>query len=394
MSYAETHEHRIRRWDCTIPAIKSQTHFTSTPVRHVVSLGSDRFVTQDSKGQLTLFNANDLTPIPREGSPWQYSYALTAVDAQHLIGTIEYRDPCRLWDVESGSEISRFELLGPEDDDEPFWRAAQLAEHAVAARSMRYPVVTGSHYYARELYVVDGALFVENAEDMLYMWDIPTAKLQYAVDFSNVFAVPETDDILKRPRSDGVRPERRRIECVAPVSAREAFVCTRDNKIRKIDLAEQKVLWETVVAPDSWRLAHAISPEQILFTADENTVVLVDTRLSGPRRKSLWHNDQVIEVRVADAHTVMSCGKDQTVRAWDIYSGVAKFPAVKCPAEINAILPLDAARVICACKDGKSRLFDLQSTDLVHEFEGHKASVRSLVALASAGDPPALPGRQ
>lgn len=97
-------------------------------------------------------------------------------------------------------------------------------------------------------------------------------------------------------------------------------------------------------------------------------------------RRLVGHEETVWAVAFADAGTVVSGGKDRTLRVWDVETG-RELRRVELPQEIKALAVSPDGKAVLAACGITARLLDLASGQEVGRYTGHTNTVRAVVFL-------------
>jgi len=242
-----------------------------------------------------------------------------------------YGTTVRLWDLESGAELRRFE-----GDGGAVWAVAPLPD-------------------ARR------ALF-GSFDGILRLWDLESgAELR---------------------RLEGHRDPVWTVAVLA--DGRRALSGSADRTLRLWDLesgaelqrfeGHDGAIWTVAVLGDG-RLA--------LSGSSDTTLVLWDLDSGAELRRFEGHGDWVKAVAVlGDERLALSSSSDRTLRLWDLESGaeLRRFEGHR--GSVNAVAVLGDGRcALSASDDNTLRLWDLESGAELRRFEAHEAAVRTVALL-------------
>lgn len=110
------------------------------------------------------------------------------------------------------------------------------------------------------------------------------------------------------------------------------------------------------------------------------------TPMAGPVRCYTGHTDRILDVTFSpDGKQAASCGRDRTVRLWDLTTGkeIRRLEGFGDRVDRVVFTP-DGTQLLSASRDATVRLWDVASGKEVRRFQGHAKHVRS-VAVSKDG---------
>jgi WD40 repeat protein len=282
----------------------------------------------------------------------------------------------RLWDLDSGREVRRF-------------AGHSTGVRAVAALSER------------------GQVLSVGPDGTVRLWDLASGReVQRLVGHSGalvaVAALPERGQALSAGADGTARlwdlirgRELQRFvghnSCVRAVAAlrerSQVLSAGDDGTVRLWDLNSGEEM-RRFKGHDGWVWAVAASPErgQALSAGNDGTIRLWDLNSGQDVPPFEGHSGAIGAVVALPRRQALSAGDDGTVRLWDLNSGqeVQRFAGHSSRVRAVAALP-ERSQVLSAGEDGTVRLWDLNSGEEIRRFEGHATEVWAVAASPERG---------
>jgi WD40 repeat protein len=162
-----------------------------------------------------------------------------------------------------------------------------------------------------------------------------------------------------------------------------ALTLCQDNTARIYDVTtgeESKLLGDYANNID---YAVFISEGKKILTVNKKGNVRIHNIEIGRKRASKeivlknFFNSKVLS---SDGKLLLAKGEDNTIRIWDIKTGIESFVLKEHTGEINsAVLSPDGKFVISSSKDSTARIWDSKTGSRIHTLKGHKGPVNSAV---------------
>ncbi len=238
-----------------------------------------------------------------------------------------YDKTVRLWDVESGKEITQF--IGHSD-----------SVNSVAFSPDGRRIASGSW------------------DETVRLWDVESGK--EITQF-----IGHSDDV----NSVAFSPDGRRIASGADDNTVQLWDVESGKKITQF-LGHSHCVKSVAFSPDG---------KSIVSGSDDQTVRLWDAHTGKEITQFLGHSHRVNSVAFSpDGRRIVSGSLDKTVRLWDVESGkeIARFQH---SSSVNSVaFSPDGRRIVSASWDKTVRLWDVESRKEITRFQGHLGSVLSV----------------
>jgi WD40 repeat protein len=150
----------------------------------------------------------------------------------------------------------------------------------------------------------------------------------------------------------------------------------RDRHLTVFEIATEKSLFQT----DGMALAYSPDGRWLAVRdADEKTVLILDARTHERAASFSGHEDEVMKAAFsADSRFLASCGRDCTVRLWEIGSGKCQVLSSHTDVVYSVAFHPDGTRLATSSHDGAVWLWDLARGEEVARLPGHGRYVWSL----------------
>ena len=279
----------------------------------------------------------------------------------------------RLWDIETGAELRRFEGHRGSINSVAVLSDGHRALSASADYTLRlWDIETGAELRRFEGHtsgvtsvavLPDGRRALSASHDLtLRLWDIETgAELRrfegHIRSINSVAVLPDGHRVLSASADDTLR----------------LWDIETGAELRRFE-GHTNLVTSVAVLPNGHRA---------LSGSADYTLRLWDIETGTELRRSEGHTDLVFSMTVLpDGHHALSASADKTVRLWNLETRaeLRRFEGYRSPVYSVAVLP-DGRRALSASGNYTLRLWDIETGAELRRFEGHIRPVYSLAVL-------------
>jgi WD40 repeat protein len=271
----------------------------------------------------------------------------------------------RLWDVETGQELRRFE-----GHFNPVLAVAALGAQRIISGSADHTVrlwdvetgeeirrLTGHSGWVQAVAALDEKRVISGTHD-LSLWDIGVA-----------------EDLRRLKGHDHW------VGTVTPLDSQRFISGSWDGTIRLWDNDTGEEL-QRFEGHRSWVWAGAVLCEQRFISGSaDSTLRLWDIGTGKELRRFEGHKDKVFSIAALDSRHVISASADRTLRLWDIETGRELRRFEGHDDAVCAVVVMNDRRIISGSSDKTLRLWDIETCRELRRFEGHGHTVWKLALL-------------
>lgn len=303
-------------------------------------------------------------------------------DRQVLLACGEYGSTgsvLRLWDIDSGTEIRRFE-------------GHRSAVTAVAVSRDGGRALSGSQDLTLRLWDIKARNESQDVEGHTE----PVWAIGVLPDGRHVLSARHSRSIALWDTETGVEVwgmERYTVDSIWALaimpSGRMALVASKGSRrlsLWDIEAGAEVREFELTFPPSTMpSQVNAIAPmndgRRVMLAFDDYVLRLCDVMTDKVLQVFKGHKSDVRAVAVVDEHCALSASNDHTLRLWDIATGegIRRFEGHTGTVWTVEILP--RKRALSASSDSTLRLWDVETGAELQRFEGHSSIVTKIVVL-------------
>jgi WD40 repeat protein len=313
----------------------------------------------------------------------------------------------RLWDVETGREVRRFEGHGDAVNAVVVLDRRRIASASTDLTLRIWDVGSGEelrrfegHFnWVVSLTALDAKRIVSGGGDhTVRIWDIETgrqlARLQGPSGW--IYAVAAVDDRRLVAGSSDLRvwdlekgeelhrPKRHEhwVGSIVVLDERRFATSSWDRSIRLWDIETGEELRRFEGHRDwVWTLDVLAGGQRIVSASADGTLRLWDVATGSELRCLEGHAGKAFSVAVLDDRHVVSASEDGTMRLWDIETGRELRRFEGHDGGVCALLALGGKRIVSGSIDKTLRLWDVETGRELRRFEGHGHTIWKLALL-------------
>ncbi len=357
----------------------------------------------DVDGGVTLIRMSDISVVRKIGDHEQAVYSVAfSPDSKRLV-TVSRDVTSRVWDVETGKEISRLQLDNPGVAAATFspdgqsvatctwYMTGEGDDRQVHGVVWIWDAATGKVKTRKDVGIkpLDSIAWSTDGKTLAVgSWDGLVHVLDENVNEIKTLTVPD-EGIYTAVIAVAISPDGRRIvagskdrttrvwdvadgELIATATGHEGFV----NEVQFVGDANHLLTASVDGTIRSWLIEESV---------EESGSTIHSAK---PLQIMRGHLGSVSALAIApDNETVVSGGRDHTIRFWNgsaTYGGrVTMHPDIE--GTYATVFSPDGDWLYVACHDGQVRVFDTRSGDVVDQWEAHPESPCNTLDLSGDG---------